>query len=174
LTGCSGPKVRGMQPSLAHIRRCSAQTAECVAPVPDSGPSTTALCRGWLRPNPARKTISQGCRWSGHVHGAGCRRMPEASQPVAGVWSGSATTGKLPPIWASGRDASRAVCSIHVARNFFWRAIPLQEELLAPLQDALRGGQNRWSGGVTQLDHRLQESRARKGSFCLRLYRTGI
>jgi hypothetical protein len=39
-----------------------------------------------------------GCRWSGLSVERGCLRMPEASQPVAGVWSGSDTTGKIPPI----------------------------------------------------------------------------
>ena len=54
-------------------------------------------------PNPSAKTISSVGPWGGVwfervVDGAGYLRMPEASQPVAGRWSGSDTTGKLPPI----------------------------------------------------------------------------
>jgi hypothetical protein len=42
-------------------------------------------------------SMERACQWSGHVDRAVCLRMQEASQPVAGRWSGSDTTGKLPP-----------------------------------------------------------------------------
>ncbi len=80
--------------------RCSEQIAAHVACSPDSERAKAALCRGCLRPNPARKTISWVCPWSGRVmarachgaglhwsgfvterlvNGAGCLRMPPAS-----------------------------------------------------------------------------------------------
>jgi hypothetical protein len=120
-----------------------------VASFPASGLRTTVFCRGCLRPNRSRKTIAwvgpgMGRPWSASstkcvVHEADGLRMPEASQPVAGRWSGSDTTGKLPPICASRRDASRAVCSIKVARSFFWSRFFGGHRGLHPCRGALRG-----------------------------------
>jgi serine/threonine protein kinase/WD40 repeat protein len=60
---------------------------------------TVGQRNGWSKERLVKGTVGQRNGWSKErvCDGAGCLRMPEASQPVAGAWSGSDTTGKLPP-----------------------------------------------------------------------------
>ena len=81
------------------------------------------------------------------VHGSGCSRMPEASQPVAGRWSGSDTTGKLPPTFEhpegmpAGLPARSTLLGISPGERFSWRTICLH-----PCRGAVKGGHK--TGGV--------------------------